>query len=114
MNSENSRTSEYHVLALKLADKLDLRRGQKNVALSNLSIYYTWKNIQSSYKNNKFKISAPTWSDKFELPDGSHSISDIQDYFEYIFKKHSENVDNPSIKIYVNKIEDRVTFNIKK
>ena len=80
MNSENSRTSEYHVLVLKLSDKLDLRRGQKSVALSNLSIYYTWKNIKSSYKNNKFKISAPTWSDELELPDGSYSISDIQDY----------------------------------
>ena len=113
MNSENSRTSEYHVLVLKLADKLDLRRGQKSVALSNLSIYYTWKNIKSSHNNNKFKISAPTWSDEFELTDGSYSISDIQDYFEYILKKHSENVDNPSIKIYVNKIENRVTFKVK-
>ena len=79
MNSENSRTSEYHVLVLKLVDKLDLRRGQKSVALSNLSICYTWKNMKSSH-NNKFKISAPTWSDKCELPDGSYSISDIQDY----------------------------------
>ena len=95
MNSENSRTSEYHVLVLNLADKLDLKRGQKSVALSYLSIYYTWKNIKSSYNNNNFKISVPTWSDEFELPDGSYSISDIQDYFEYILKKHSENVDNP-------------------
>ena len=70
MNSENSITSEYHVLVLKRTDKLDLRRGQKSVGLSNLSIYYTWKNIKSSYNNNKFKISAPTWTDKFELPDG--------------------------------------------
>ena len=112
-NSKNGRTSEYHVSILKLADKLDLRRGQKSVALSNLSIYYTWKNIKILYKNNKFKISAPTWSDEFELPDGSDSVSDIKDYFEYILKKHSENVDNPSIKIYVNKIEYRVTFKIK-
>ena len=89
MNSENSRTSEYHVLVLKLTDKLDLRRVQKIVALSNLSIYYTWKNIKSSYNNNKFKIPAPTWNEEFELPDGSYSISDIQDYFEYILKKHS-------------------------
>ena len=74
INSENSRTYEYHVLLLKLADKLDLRRGQKSVALSNLSIYYTWKNIKSSYKNNKFEISALTWSDEFELPDESYSI----------------------------------------
>ena len=114
MNSKNSKTSECHVLVLiKLADKLDLRRGQKGVTLSNLSIYCTWKNIKSSYKNNKFKISAPTWRDEFELPDGSHSISDIQDYFEYILKKHSESADNLSIKIYVNKIENRVTFKIK-
>ena len=113
MNSENSRTTEYHVLVLKLTDKLDLRRGQKTVALSSLSIYYMWKNLKSSYNNNKFKISAPTWSEEFELPDGSYSISDIQDYFEYIFKKHSESVDNPAIRIYVNKIENRITFKIK-
>ena len=111
--SENSRTSEYHVLILKLTDKLDLKRGQKSVALSNLSIYYTWKNIKSSYNNNKFKVSTPTWNDEFELPDGSYSVSDIQDYFEYILKKHSKNVDNPSIRIYVNKIENRITFKIK-
>ena len=113
MNSENSTTSEYHVLVFKLIDKSDLKRGQKIVALSNLTIYYTWKNITSSYNNNKFKISALTRSDEFELPDGSYSISDILDYFEYVLKKHSENVDNPSIRIYVNKIENRITFKIK-
>ena len=113
MNSENSKSSEYHVLVLKLTDKLDLRRGQKTVALSNHSIYYTGKNIKSSYNNNKFKISAPTWNEEFELPDGSYSISDIQDYFEYILKKHSESVDNPPIRIYVNRIENRITFKIK-
>ena len=113
MDSENSRSSEYHVLVFKLTDKLDLRRVQKTVALSNLSIYHTWKNIKSSYNNNEFKISAPTWSEKFELPDGSYSVSDIQDYFEYILKKHSESVDNPPIRIYVNKIENRITFKIK-
>ena len=112
MNSENDKSSEYNVV-LKLADKLDLRRGPKSVVLSNLSISYTWENIKSSYKNSKFKISTPTWSDEFELLDGSYSISDIQDYFEYILKKHSESVDNPSIKIYVNKIKNRVTFKIK-
>ena len=81
MNSDNSRTSEYHVLVLKLADKLDPRRGQKSVALSNLSIYYIWKNIKSSYKNNKFKTTAPTQRDEFELPNESYSISDIGVYF---------------------------------
>ena len=113
MNSENSRTSEYHVLVLQLTDKLDLRKGQKTVALSNLSIYYTWKIIKNSYNNNKFKISAPTWNEEFELPDGSYSILDIQDYFQYILKRHSESVDNPQIRIYVNKIENRITFKVK-
>ena len=113
MNSENSKTSEYHVLVLKLTDKSDLTSGQKAVALSNLSIYYTWKNVRSSYNNNKFKISAPTWSEEFELPDGSYSVSDIQDYFEYTLKKHSGSVDNPSIRMYINRIENRITFKIK-
>ena len=108
MNSENSKTSEYHVLVLKLTDKLDLRRGQKTVALSNLSIYYTWKNVKSSYNNNKL-----TWSEEFELPDGSYSVSDIQDYFEYILKKHHKSVDNPSIRMYINRIENRIIFKIK-
>ena len=84
MNSENSKTPKPHVLILKPTDKLDLRIGEKVIALSNLSIYYTWKNIKSSYSNNKFKISAQTWTDEFKLPDGSYSTSDIQDYCEYI------------------------------
>ena len=115
MNSENSKTSEHNVLVLKLTDKLYLRRGQKTVALSNLSIYYTWKNVKSSYNdnNNKFKISAPTWSEEFKLADGSYLVSDIQDYIEYILKKHSESVDNPSIRMYINRIENRITFKIK-
>ena len=87
MNSENSKTSEPYVLKLKFTSKLDLRLGEKVIALSNLSIYYTWRNIKSSYNNNKFKISPPTWNDKFELPDSSYSVSDIQDYFKYILKK---------------------------
>ena len=87
MNSENSKTSKPDVSILKLTNKLDLTMGEKVIVLSNLSIYYTWKNIKSSYNNNKFKISTPAWNDKFELPDGSYSISDIQDYFEYILKK---------------------------
>ena len=113
MNSENSKTSKPHILKLKLTDKLDLRLDKKVIALSNLSIYYTWNNIKSSYNNNKFKISAPTWNEEFKLPDGSYSISDIQDYFEYIFKKHGEDIDKPSVQIYVNKIGNRVTFKIK-
>ena len=114
INSGNCRTSKYRVLILKLSDKLDLRSSEKNIALSNLSIYYTWKNIKKSYNNNKFKISAPTWDNEFELPDGSYLISNIQDYFEYILKKHNENIDNSSIRIYVNKIENTITFKIKR
>ena len=113
MNSENSKTSESHVLILKLTNKLDLGIGEKVIALSNLSIYYTWKNIKSSYNNNKFKISAPTWNDEFELTDGSYSVSDIQDCFEFILEKHGEDIDKPSVEIYVNKIEDRIIFKIK-
>ena len=112
INTENSRTIKPHILILKLANKLDLRFAEKTIALSNLSIYYKWENIKSSY-NNKFKISTPTWDDEFELPDGSYSVSDIQDYFEYKFKKYGESIDKPSIQIYVNKTENRVTFKIR-
>ena len=113
LNSEKSKTSKPHVLKLKLTSKLDLRIGKKVIALSNLSIYYTLRNIKSSYNNNKFKISASTWNDEFELPDGLYSVSDIQDYFKYILKKHGENTNKPSVQIYVNKIENRITFKIK-
>ena len=105
MNSGNSKTSNTHILVLKLTNKLDLRIGEKIVALSNLSIYYTWKNIKRSYNNNKFKISAPTWNDKFELQDRSYSVSDIQDYFEYIL-----DIDEPSVQICVTTTENRITF----
>ena len=92
INSENSKTSEPHVFILR---------------------YFTQKNIKSSYNKDKFEISAPTWNDKFELRDGSYSVSNIQDYFEYILKKHGENIDNLSVKVYVNKIEKRITFKTK-
>ena len=113
MNSENSKTSKRHVFKLKLTSKLDLRIGEKVIALSNLSIYYTWKNVKSSYNNNKFKISASTWNEEFKLSDGSYSVSHIQVYFEYILKKRGENVHNRSILRYANKIENRITFKIK-
>ena len=77
MNSENSKASMPHILKLKLTSKLDLRISERVITLSNLSVYYTWKNIESSYNNNKFKISAPTWNEEFKLPDGSYSVSDI-------------------------------------
>ena len=113
MNSENSKTSKPYILKLELTDKTDLRPDKKVIALSNLSIYYTWNNIKSSYNNNKFKTSASTWNEEFELPDGSYSVSDVQDYFEYIMKKHGEYIDKPSVLIYVNKIENRITLKIK-
>ena len=95
MNSDNSKTSKPHILKSKLTDKLDLRVDKKVIALPNLSIYYTWNNIKNSSSYNiKFKMSAPTWNDEFKLPDGSYSVSDIQDHFEYIFKKHEEKIDN--------------------
>ena len=113
MNPENSKISELHILILKLTDKLDLRRGEKIIALSNLSIYYTWKNIKSSYNNNKFELSAPRWNDKFELPNGSYSVSNSQDFFEYILKKHGENIDKPSVQIYVNlKIQNKLKIGL--
>ena len=104
MKSKNSQTSKAQILILKFTDKLDMRRCENRIALSNLSIYYTWKNIKSSYNNNKFKISTPTWNDKFELPDGLYSASDIQDYFEYILKKRGEDIDKSSVQVCVNKI----------
>ena len=113
INSENTRTPKPHILILKLIDKLDLRIGKKVIVLSNLSIYYTWKNIKNLYNNNKFKISEATWNDESELPDGSYSTSDIQDYFEYILNKHGEDIDKSSVQIYVNRIENRITFKIK-
>ena len=85
-NSKNSKTSDPHKLWLNLSEKIDLLRSNKYVALSNLSIYDTWKNTKKSYKNNNFKISAPTWNEGFEFSDGSFSASDIQDFFKYISK----------------------------
>ena len=84
------------------------------MALTNLSIYYTWKNIKSEYINYKFKISAPIWNDTFDLRDGSYSISDIQDYFELNIKKQENLTENPPVQIYVNKIKSRIVFKIKK
>ena len=82
MNSENSRTPELHILKLKLTDKLDLRLDKKVIALSNVSMHYTWNSIKSSYNNNKFKILRPTWNEELTLQDGSYSVSDIQDYIK--------------------------------
>ena len=83
------------------------------MALANLNIYYTWKNIKSIYNNNKSKISAPTWNDTFDLPDGSYNIPAIQNYIEYVIKKHETIADTAPILIYVNKISNRIVFKMK-
>ena len=89
MNTENSKTNECNKFIYQFTDKLNLENpSNKNIGLVNLRIYCTWKNIKSVYNNNNFKTSAPTWNDEFDLPDGLYSISDIQDYFEFIIKKH--------------------------
>ena len=110
MNTKNVKTNESHRLRLSLADKLNLKNPNKNMALANLSIYYTWKNTKSEYSNNKLKISAPTCNNNFDLPDGSYSIADIQDHFEFIIKKHETLTENSSVQIYPNKIKNRIVF----
>ena len=113
MNSKNSKTNEPYKFKYDLIDKLDLKNPNKNMALANLSIYYTWKNVKSTYNNNKFKISAPTWNETFDLPDGSYNISEIQDYIEYIIKKHETIGENAPILTYVNTVNNRIVFKIK-
>ena len=113
MNSKNSKTSESYKFKYDLIDKLDLRNPNKNMALANLSIYYPWKNVKSTYNNNKFKISAPTWNETFDLPDGLYNISEIQDYIEYIIKKHKTIGENAPILIYANTVNNRIVFKIK-
>ena len=108
MNFKNSKTSNPHTVLLNLTDKRDSRRIDKYIALSNFSIYHTWKKIKKSYKNNKIKISAPTWNEELELLYSSYSISDIQEYFAYILKMHGGKTVNSSIRIYINKIENRI------
>ena len=112
MNTENSKTNEPHRFRLSLADKLNLKNPNKNIALGNLSIYYTWKNIKSAYSNNKFKTSAPTWNNAFDFLDGSYSIADIQDYFQFITKKHETLTANPPVQTYLSKIKNRIVFQI--
>ena len=92
MNSDDSKSSDSHRLLLNVSDKMNLKRSDKYLALSNFSIYYTkYKNFEKPEKNNKFKILAPKWKEQFELPDGSYSVSDIQDLFRYILKKTWDN-----------------------
>ena len=107
MNSKNSGIFDLHRLLLNLTDKINLKRSDKYVPLSNLSIYYTWKNIKSHTKIVNLK---------YQFRHGMknlNSVSHIQDYFEYILKNHGEKTDNPLVRIYVKKIENRITFTIK-
>ena len=113
MNTKNSKTNESHRFKYDLIDKLDLKNLNKNMALGSLSIYYTWKNVKSTYNNNKFKISAPTWNETFDLPDGSYNIPKLQDYIEYIIKKDETIGENAPILIYANTINNRIVFKIK-
>ena len=115
MNTENNRTNEPHrfMLSLVFVDKLNLKDPNENMALANLRIYYTWKDIKSAYNNNKSKISDLTWHDELDLPDGSDSIVDIQDYFEFIIQKHETLAENCPVQIYPNKIKNRIVFKVK-
>ena len=106
MNTKNSKTSESNRFRLYFTDKLDLR-GNKTIALANLSIYYTWQNVTSEYKNNKFRLNGLTWDQTFDLCDGSYAFADIQDYFFYIIKKHKTitAIEESPILIYPTKIK---------
>ena len=113
MNTENIRANKPHKFVLNLSQRLDLRSSDKHVALENLYIYYTWKNIRKQYKNNKLKITSPTWNDEFESPDGSYSVSDTQYYIEYIIKKHETLITIPPIHVYIDRINNRLVFKIE-
>ena len=113
MNTENSKRNESNKFIYQLTDKLKLKNPNQNIGIVNLSIYELWTNIKSAYNNNKFKILAPTWNDEFHLPDGSYSIWDIQDNFEYVIKNNETTTENPPVQIYVNKIQNRIVFRIK-
>ena len=113
MNTANSKTTNSNKFVYNFIDKLNLKNPNKNIALANLGIYYTWKNIKSDYNNNTFRISAPTWNNTFDVPDGSYSIAALQNYFEYIIKKHETIAKVSPVLIYVNEINNRIVFKIK-
>ena len=113
MNTANSKTKHSNKFVYNFTDKLNLKNPNKNIALANLSIYYTCKNVKSDYNNKKLKIPAPTWNDTFDVPDGSYSIAALQNYFEYIIKKHETIANLSPVLIYVNEINNRIVFKIK-
>ena len=112
MDSKNGKASQLYRLLFNLTDKINLSINDKYIPLSNPNISYTWKNKENSYKK-QFIILAPTRNKKIELPDGSYSVPDIQDYFENIIKNHETLTDNSPTRIYVNKIKNRIKFKIK-
>ena len=112
-NTANSKTKHSYKFVYNFTDKVNLKNPNKNIALANLSVYYRWGNVKSDYNNNKFKISAPTWNDIFDVPDSSYSIAALQNYFEYIIKKHETFADVSPVLIYVNKINNRIVSKIK-
>ena len=113
MNTKNSRTNEPRRFKFDLAGKPNFKNPKKNLALINLGIYYTCKNIKTEYNNNKFKVSASTWNETFDLPDCSYFIDNIQDYFEFKTKNHETLTENPTVQIYLNKIKNKIVFKIK-
>ena len=114
MNTENSKANESKKCIYQFTDKLNLKDpNNKNIVLVNLSIYYTWRNIKSAYNKNKCKVSDPTWNDEFDLLNGSHTVSDIQDYFQYVIEKHETIANISPVQIYPNKVKNRIFFKIK-
>ena len=114
MNTKNSKTNESKKFIQQFTVKFNLKtRNNKNIGLVNLSIYYTQKNIKSTYNSNTFRALASTWNDEFDLPYCPQSISEIQDYFEFIIKKHETVAENPPIQIYPNKFKNKIVFKIK-
>ena len=113
MNTEKSKTNEPHKFVLNLSQTLDLRSLDKSLLFKIYLFISRVKNIRKQYTNNKFKMIAPTWNDEFELPNGSYSVSDIQNYIEYIIKKHETLTAIPPIHAYINRINNRLVFKIK-
>ena len=113
MNTENSKTNQSLKFVLDLSERLDLRSSDKYIDRQNLSIYYTWKNIRKQYKDNKIKIITPTWNEEFELPDGSYSVSGIEDYIKYIIKKYETLTTIAPIHVHFNRTNNRLVFKIK-
>ena len=112
-NTENSNTNEKYKIVLNLSQRLDIKSSNENVALQNLSIYYTWENVRKQYKNNKLKILALTWYGEFESPNRSYSVSDVQDYVKYIIKKQETLITIPPFHVYINRTNNRIVLKIK-